>query len=371
MRSSVAWITNSPAPYRLPVWESMAEVMDLEVFLLKSQRQHMRSPENRGAEWARLEPKGYAMREVNTWRMSRGEASYYTSKPFALRLGRDRSAVVLGGWESPSYVQALVGARRRGVATVGFYESTLLSQSHHAGPIAALRRAFFARLDAVVVPGEAAEAAVLAMDVPGSRIFRGFNAVDVESIHARASAAREQLPAGGVANGHRYLYVGQLIARKNVTAALNAFVAAAEPGDSFTITGAGELEDELRRLNLPEVRFTGPVSYAQLPDLLARHDTLVLPSTGEVWGLVVNEALAAGLHVVVSDRCGVAQSVSSMAGVTVVMPTIQGLRDGMRNSRRTWRGPIGSPEILGKGPREFASTIIAAITYAMSRHAGS
>jgi glycosyltransferase involved in cell wall biosynthesis len=341
--------------------------MDLEVLLLKSQRQHMRSPENRGAEWARPEPKGYGVREVSTWRMSRGEASYYTSKPFALGLGRGRSAVVLGGWESPSYVQALVGARRRGIATVGFYESTLLSQSHHDGPIAALRRAFFDRLDAVVVPGEAAEAAVLAMDAPGLRIFRGFNAVDVGSINARASAARGRLPALEAAKGHRYLYVGQLIARKNVAAALHAFVAAAEPWDSFTITGAGELQEELRMLNLPGVQFTGPIPYAQLPDLLARHDTLVLPSTGEVWGLVVNEALAAGLHVVVSNRCGVAQSVSRMAGVTVVMPTIHGLRDGMVHSRRTWRGPIGSPEILGMGPREFASTFVEAITYAMSR----
>jgi hypothetical protein len=60
-----------------------------------------------------------------------------------------------------------------------------------------------------------------------------------------------------------------------------------------------------------------------------------------------------------------------MAGVTVVTPTIHGLRDGMRHSRRTWRGPIGSPEILGKGPREFASTFVQAITFAMSRHAGS
>ena len=374
MELSVSWVTNHPAPYRLPVWEYLGRTVDLEVLLLTSRGQYASAPGNRGREWAELEPAGYAMREVPTWRASRGEASYYATKPFGLRLRRGTSAVVLGGWESPSYLQALIAAKRRGVATVGFYESTLSTQSRPTGPFAALRRRFFRNLDAVVVPGRAAEDAVRAMRLPALPIFRGFNAVDVDGIQAAAAAARRRASeANGRSGrdvGHRYLYVGQLIARKNVEAAMHAFAAVARPGDSFTITGVGELQDELQAHNIPGVSFTGPVAYAALPELLARHDTLILPSTVEVWGLVVNEALAAGLHVVVSDQCGVAPSVRSMAGVTVVAPTIEGIRDGLVESRARWNGPITTPEILAHGPAEFAGTFLDAIVHVVSVRPG-
>jgi len=367
---NVSWVTNHPAPYRLPVWESLGRIVDLEVLLLTSRHQYASAPGNRGREWADLTPAGYTMREVPTWRASRGEASYYATKPFALRLRQGTSAVVLGGWESPSYLQVLLAAKRRGVPTVGFYESTLFTQSRPTGPLAALRRRFFRSLDAVVVPGRAAEDAIRAMKLPALPIFRGFNAVDVDGIQAAASAARrgasEANGRSDRAAGHRYLYVGQLIARKNVEAAMHAFAAAARPQDSFTVTGVGDLQDELRALNIPGVSFTGPVAYASLPELLAGHDTLVLPSTVEVWGLVVNEALAAGLHVVVSAQCGVASSVQSMAGVTVVAPTIEGIRDGLVESRARWNGHITAPEILAHGPAEFADTFLDAIEYVVS-----
>jgi glycosyltransferase involved in cell wall biosynthesis len=367
LRPKVSWLTNHPAPYRLPVWEHMGQTVDLEVLLLASRPQFAASPGNRGREWGEVTPVGYAMRDLRTWRALRGEDRYYLTKPGGLRLRPDTSAVVIAGWESPSYLQTLMAAKLRRIATIGFYESTLLSQTRQRGPVAALRRSFFRRLDAVVVPGEAAEEAILAMDLPHLRIFRGFNAVDVSTIHAAVSASRQQhADSDSTPSGHRYLYIGQLVARKNVTSALAAFAAAAVPGDTMTVTGKGDLQDELQALNIPGVSFTGPIPYDALADLLARHDTLVLPSTVEVWGLVVNEALAAGLHVTVSDRCGVAPSVRGMAGVTVVAPTVEGIRAGMVRSRESWRGPIAQPEILAHDPREFAGTFLDAIEYGMS-----
>ena len=207
------------------------------------------------------------------------------------------------------------------------------------------------------------------MGLPDLRIFRGFNAVDVAGIHAKAWAARRSSPPEALSRpGHRYVYLGRLIPLKNLVNTLRAFEAAAGPDDTLTIVGSGAMEAELRGMNVPRVTFTGPVGYDAVPQLLAQHDTLIMPSTNDVWGLVVNEALAAGLHVVVSDRCGVAPSVQGMAGVTVVAPTVDGLRDGLAENRRSWRGPIASPEILAHGPAEFAQTFLDAIEYAASRH---
>jgi glycosyltransferase involved in cell wall biosynthesis len=52
------------------------------------------------------------------------------------------------------------------------------------------------------------------------------------------------------------------------------------------------------------VVFTGWASYADLPVYYSRSRAVVLPSVSETWGLVVNEAMAAGKPVLVSNRCG-------------------------------------------------------------------
>ena len=80
---------------------------------------------------------------------------------------------------------------------------------------------------------------------------------------------------------------------------------------SLLIAGDGpllaSLHDEVARLQIGSfVRFLGHVDYNQLPTVYSRARCLVLPSTVEQWGLVVNEALAAGRPVLLSNRCGAA-----------------------------------------------------------------
>jgi glycosyltransferase involved in cell wall biosynthesis len=78
----------------------------------------------------------------------------------------------------------------------------------------------------------------------------------------------------------------------------------------FTVVmaGSGELEPELRTFcadyGLDNVVFTGFVNQSELPALYGAADVFVLPSENEPWGLAVNEAMCAGLPVVVSREVG-------------------------------------------------------------------
>jgi glycosyltransferase involved in cell wall biosynthesis len=54
------------------------------------------------------------------------------------------------------------------------------------------------------------------------------------------------------------------------------------------------------------VTFAGHKSYDEIPSYYSSAKALILPSRSETWGLVVNEAMAAGLPVIVSQRCGCA-----------------------------------------------------------------
>jgi glycosyltransferase involved in cell wall biosynthesis len=60
-------------------------------------------------------------------------------------------------------------------------------------------------------------------------------------------------------------------------------------------------------IGLDTVRFLGFRNQQELPLLYAMADLLVLPSIREPWGLVVNEAMAAGCAILASDRVGAAK----------------------------------------------------------------
>jgi glycosyltransferase involved in cell wall biosynthesis len=57
----------------------------------------------------------------------------------------------------------------------------------------------------------------------------------------------------------------------------------------------------------PGVTFTGFLNQTAISKAFCAADVLVLPSTSETWGLIVNEALASGLPAIVSDACGCAE----------------------------------------------------------------
>lgn len=362
-RPRVTWITNASAPYRVPVWNELGNSIDLGVVLLESDRHLAGDTENnRGLDW-RVSAQGstrYSVASLRTAAVKRGEARYYVGW-LPLRRVAGKDAVLLGGWESPVYWFALVQAKCAGVRTVGFYESHMQSQGHVSGPIAWARARYFRSLDAVVTPGSAATEAVVHMGVPRGRVHEGFNAVDVSRIRAARMQQPQTKPTSGAI---RLVFVGQLIPRKNLEAVIRAI--AERPHVRLTVVGVGPLRKELQALVLravpdpSRVTFLGYVDGKDIPAVLVEHDALVLPSTEEVWGLVVNEALAAGLSVIVSDRAGVAQSVRGQPGVFICPPTSAALGEAL-DQLGSFSGPVLDPPILSQTPERFAAVFRAAL----------
>jgi glycosyltransferase involved in cell wall biosynthesis len=88
---------------------------------------------------------------------------------------------------------------------------------------------------------------------------------------------------------------------------------------STVFVGDGELADQVRAMLMPgRGVVTGFVNQAELPSYYHAADILVLPSEWEPWGLVVNEAMAAGVLPVVSDRVGAAPDL--VEGIGEVYP---------------------------------------------------
>ncbi|MDQ0734049.1 glycosyltransferase [Arthrobacter agilis] len=359
------WITNFAAPYRLPVWRELSSHFALDVRVLVGARNFHLDARNRGDEWSPVyqSDETFSISTLKTYRVPKISRPLHFLGAIKERTTfRAGGSILIGGWEEPAYWQSLIIAKIKGIKAVGFYESTLESQTHKSDVIAFARSVFFRLLDAVVVPGVAAGEAVEGMGVDRSKIFEGFNAVDVAAFsHARLRSVPER-----GRKGHKFLFVGRLIELKNIASIIEAFAVIAAEADTLTLIGSGELEGDLRqqvdRLGLNDrVLFLGRVAYSHLPDLMVQYDTLVLASLTEVWGLVVNEALAAGLHCIVGDRCGVALSVRDMRGVYITGVESADIATSMSISRDEWGGPLLAPEILQKTPELLALTFAAAL----------
>ena len=158
---------------------------------------------------------------------------------------------------------------------------------------------------AIVVYGEHVKRVLL--EVPGvssDKIFVAGQAVD-------ASRFAGVQPSS---HGHRVvLFVGQFEERKGVDDLLAAFDQLADPSAELRLVGNGSLEDHIRRRvnGASRVTIVGHVAQDELPGELERATCLVLPSvttreTNEPWGLVVNEAMHAGLPVIATDAVGAA-----------------------------------------------------------------
>lgn len=109
-----------------------------------------------------------------------------------------------------------------------------------------------------------------------------------------------------------FLFSGQMIRRKGVDVLLSAFaqVAESERDIALLLLGDGPLLEELKEA-VPQhlkaaVHFASFVEQSDLPAHFAAADVFVFPSRHDGWGVVVNEACAAGLPIIATKTTGAA-----------------------------------------------------------------
>ncbi len=114
-------------------------------------------------------------------------------------------------------------------------------------------------------------------------------------------------PAGPRTAGRRIVFAGQITARKGLRV-LFAALARLETAHDLSLDCYGphgsDAPSILSRAETNRVRFHGAVSRSRLGNIFREANLLVLPSWEEAFGLVVPQALACGLPVIVSDHVG-------------------------------------------------------------------
>jgi glycosyltransferase involved in cell wall biosynthesis len=349
----VLWLTNLPAPYRFPIWSRLSASLDLRVaFLLK---------EKNWRNWSVPKHVDWKYNFLSLKSVNFGEFDFIPSIKGARKLIQGVDVLVLGGWEAPFYTRTLFYAKKFRIPVIQFYESTTDSHRFNNLFIRKIRSAIFSKADFIVTAGAASTKAVEAMGIAPEKIITLFNPVDVGWFHSYAKEHHSPQ-----SDGHRYIYVGRLIELKNVASIIHSFAGTRNALDTLTIAGDGPLAHDLQALTHSlgihdSVFFVGHKSQEELAQLYSANQTLILASTNEVWGLVVNEALASGLHVVVSNKCGAAEFVKHMKGAYICQTDHESIQDAMKRSSNAWSGYIQNPEILEFTPEKFADGVLDAI----------
>lgn len=103
-----------------------------------------------------------------------------------------------------------------------------------------------------------------------------------------------------------FIFVGRLEEYKGVCLLLEAFGMLLSPHVQLLIVGDGNCRElvELAVASDQRIRYVGRRGFAGVVEAFAISDVAVVPSSFEPWGLVVNEAMAAGLPVIATDRVG-------------------------------------------------------------------
>jgi glycosyltransferase involved in cell wall biosynthesis len=227
------------------------------------------------------------------------------------------AVVCVNGWSLPGSAETLSWCARRRVPAVVFSDSTAEDAPRRWWKESVKKR-LLSVASSVLVAGRRHVEYVRKLGAPPERIFQGYDAVDNAYFEADADAARSARAVLRARFGlpERYfLACCRFEPKKNLSRLIEAYalyrVGAGPQPWSLVIAGDGSARESLESLAdhlgvRGAVFFAGARAYAEMPAFYGLASAFIHASTTEQWGLVVNEAAAAGLPLLVSGRCGCA-----------------------------------------------------------------
>jgi glycosyltransferase involved in cell wall biosynthesis len=176
----------------------------------------------------------------------------------------------------------------------------------------------YKKVDYVLSPGSASDQYFLKSGLKQNQIIRAEHAVDNERFMNMTKIEQEQLfelssSLSIKPNEIIFLFAGKFIDKKNPLLLIDAFIELKKQKDNvrLLLVGNGILENTIKeRINHLPLSIASSITLLPFQDqhqikLIYRvANVFVLPSVSETWGLSVNEALASGTPVIVSDKCG-------------------------------------------------------------------
>ena len=237
--------------------------------------------------------------------------------------------VAVNGWNNFGSLIAANCCVRRGIPMVVMSESSRQDEPRTWWK-EAIKRRIVGLYSAALVGGQRHVEYLVELGMPRERIFTGYDVVDNDYFRGkrrkRSRSQRSKVRQKYALPENYFLASARFIEKKNLPKLIQAYAEyrrRSEVGSEksevsnskvpwdLVVLGDGPLRrnSDVSTLNSDlneHVHLPGFKPYDELPVYYALANAFVHASTTEQWGLVVNEAIASGLPVIVSDRCGCA-----------------------------------------------------------------
>jgi 1,2-diacylglycerol 3-alpha-glucosyltransferase len=247
-------------------------------------------------------------------------------------------------------------------------------------PLEAVKRILIGLYDAALVGGRAQEEYVVSLGMARERVFLGYDAVDNEHFERQSDDARSDERGWrdkiGVQNRF-ILSSSRFLRRKNIPRLLEAYAAyrsAVGPEQAWDLVVLGDGQDKARILTVVGdlslrdcVRLPGFRQVDELPGWYGLASLFLHVPLRDQWGLVVNEAMASALPVIVSSYAGASELVRDGVDGWVVSPRdtdgiarllVRAHKAGARELRSI--GLSAREVVRCWGPRRFGQGLVAA-----------
>lgn len=305
----VVVIHNVISPHITPVFQALAKKVHLTVLYCAE------SEDNRS--WAE-KPTGFEYQVLSHWSLKlqgKDLFTYFINPGILSALQKlQPDVVVIAGWDLPTYQITAVYCALKHIPYILWSGSTHYELSWRRTIARPLVQLIIAGASGFLAYGLRARDYLLSLGADPAKVTIAYNTTNLEkygkaarTIQQQARKLKKQLK---LEQKVTILYYGQLIERKGVDVLIRAFAQLKKkiPNAALIIVGSGPDEAGLKKLVAqlqvsditmhPNPGDDGIVAYYHAADIF------VLPSHEEVWGLVVNQAMVAGLPIIVSNKVG-------------------------------------------------------------------
>ncbi|MCC8163608.1 MAG: glycosyltransferase family 4 protein [Lachnospiraceae bacterium] len=293
----VLFMVNIPAPYRVDFFNELGKSCDLTVLF------EQRRDKSRNSKWEADEAAGFHAVFLEGVRM--GEADAFCPGVITFLSLKKYDVIIVGAYHTPTGRFAIDYMRRKKIPFLLSTDGGMIKKDNflkYRVKYHYIHSAFM-----WLAPGAAAARYLGHYGAEPDRIRSyPFTSVRECDIQKNAAQRKAELRAKlGIPYRKLLLAVGQFIPRKGFDILLRA-CAGLDPSVGVCLVGGKPTQEYLdicERFHLTNVRFVDFQSKESLAEYYDAADLFVHPTREDIWGLVINEALAHGLPVITTDRC--------------------------------------------------------------------
>ena len=374
MSQNIALLFSNYGPYHIARLESLNSFLakDLQAVGIELSRYEKKYP------WqTKLENLAFPIISViKNYSIEETKITQTVAELLAILKQVNPTVLAISGYFNPSMLVALFWCRVRNKPAILFSETTE-SDFERVWWKEKIKSIIVKQFKSALVGGQPHKRYLIKLGMPAEAIFIGYDIVGNDTFHPQKIATLSR-----PIERPFFLAVNRFIPKKNLPFLIDSYARYRELARvaawDLVLCGDGELRSQIERqiteLNLQKVvHLPGFLQQSEMLPYFAHAGCFVHASTTEQWGLVINEAMAAGLPVLVSNRCGCFEDliIEGVNGFGFDPHNCQQLTNLMltvsdHNFDRKKMGQAALNHIQNFAPDRFANGLAQAVRYAIT-----